>query len=567
MRRFAVLVLVGVCVAGSRPAQAREDEDWILPAMAAELERSRESLRLEGYDAPYYISATVRDVQRSYVSGKAGALFQSTDSRNRLASVDVRVGDYTMDSSEDPDEFFNQNQKYQPNNLVPIDRSPTALRRALWLLTDFRYKAALMSFLTVKAKAVNDPKDRAADSMSRETPYSHIEPSRAWKFDRAPWEGVVRKVSAVFLDYPQVFDSSVEVGAVQLTRFMVNSEGTRVRTVDTYYQMFVTAVARADDGMLIQDVISYYGRSPADLPSLAAALKDARTLADRVLSLREAEVLDPQTVPVLMSPQATGVFFHETVGHRLEGFRQNNEEEGRTFKGQIGQRILPEFIDVFDDPGMERWNAVPLNGYYRIDDEGVRGTRVDLVEKGILRGFLMGRRPVEGVERSNGHGRSDGFQRPVGRMATLVVQGRSPVPDATLKQLLLDEVRRQGKPFGLMVETIAGGATNTSSYGFQAYKGQPRVAWRVDAETGEETLVRGFEIVGTPLSSINRILATGDRYDVFNGYCGAESGMVPVSAVAPAMLFAEMETQRAQQESERPQILPPPAVQGVGSVR
>lgn len=567
MRRPWWVFLGVLVVAWPRGTDARAEDDWILPAMEAELARSSESLRLEGYQAPYFLSATVRDVRRSYVSGKSGAVFQSADSRSRAISVDVRVGDYAMDSSEDPDEFFNQNQKYQPNNLAPIDLSPTALRRALWLLTDFRYKAALMSFLTVKAKAVNDPKDRTADSMSREEPFAHVEPVRPWKFDRAPWEGVVRKVSAVFLDYPEVFDASVEVGAVRLTRFLANSEGTRVRTVDDYYQMFVTAVARADDGMLVQDMVTYYGRSPSDLPDAVRAVKAARDLADRMMRLRQAEVLDPQTVPVLMSPEATGVFFHETVGHRLEGFRQNKEEEGRTFKGQIGQRILPEFIDIHDDPGLPRWEGVPLNGAYRVDDEGVRGQRADLVSKGILKGFLMGRRPVEGVARSNGHGRSDGFQRPVGRMATLVIQGRAPVSDASLKQMLLDEVRRQGKPFGLIIETISGGATNTSSYGFQAYKGQPRIAWRVDAETGEETLVRGFEIVGTPLSSINRILATGDRYDVFNGYCGAESGLVPVSAVAPAMLFAEIETQRAQQESERPPILPPPGVQPSGGPR
>jgi predicted Zn-dependent protease len=568
MRRLPAMIVAALWLALPAGAEARsDDDDWILPAMEAELDRSRQALRLEGYDAPYFVAATVRDARRSYVSGKSGALFQSADTRNRLVSVDVRVGDYAMDSSEDPDEFYNQNQKYQPNNLAPLDASPAALRRAIWLLADFRYKAALMSFLTVKAKAVNDPKERLAGSMSREPAFVHVEPSRPWKFDRAPWESVVRKTSAVFLDYPEVFDASVEVGAVRLTRYMVNSEGTRVRTVDDYYQLFVTAVARADDGMLVQDVLTYYGRAPSDLPALDRVLKDTRDLADRMRRLRAAEVLDPQTVPVLMSPQATGVFFHETVGHRLEGFRQNNEEEGRTFKGQIGQRILPEFIDVYDDPETTHWDGISLNGAYRVDDEAVRGRRAELVEAGILRGFLMGRRPVEGVAQSNGHGRSDGFQRPVGRMANLVVRGRSPVPDASMKAMLLDEVRRQGKPFGLIVETIAGGATNTSSYGFQAYKGQPRIAWRVDAQTGAETLVRGFEIVGTPLSSINRIVATGDRYDVFNGYCGAESGMVPVSAVAPAMLFAEMETQRAQQETERPLILPPPAVGAIGGAR
>ena len=549
---FAILLI-------SVPVTAGEN-DWILPAMTAELERNSAQLQLDGYELPYFMSVTVRNLNRSYVSGKAGAVFQSADVKSRFASVDVRVGDYSMDSSEDPEEFFNLNQKYEPNNLVPIDESEEGLRRVLWLLMDYRYKSALMSFLTVKAKAVNDPKERKVASLSKEAPYKHIEPEKEWKFDRKPWESIVRKVSTVFLDYDEIFDSSVEVAAVSLTRYMVNSEGSRVRTVDNYYQMFITAVARADDGLLVQDSVSYYGRFEKDLPSVAKAEKDARELAQRVLALRLAEVLEPQTVPVLMSPQATGVFFHETVGHRLEGFRQNSDEEGHTFKGQLGQRILPEFIDIYDDPGMLDWEGESLNGYYKVDDEGVPGSRVDLVEKGRLKGFLMGRRPVEGVDKSNGHGRSDGYQRPVGRMATLVVKASNSVTDGELKQMLLDEVRRQGKPYGIIIDTIAGGVTNTSSYGFQAYKGMPRVAWRVDAETGEATLVRGFEMVGTPLSSINRILATGDKYGVFNGYCGAESGLVPVSAVAPAMLFAEMETQRGSQNPERPQILKPPVV-------
>jgi len=259
-----------------------------------------------------------------------------------------------------------------------------------------------------------------------------------------------------------------------------------------------------------------------------------------------------------MSPEATGVFFHETIGHRLEGQRQEDQEEGRTFKGHLGRRILPEFVDVADDPTLTAWDGIPLNGHYRVDDEGVRASRASLVESGVLRGFLLSRRPVEGFEHSNGHGRSDGFQRPVGRMATLVVQGRTPVSPERLREMLLEEVRRQHKPYGLIIETIAGGSTNTSSYGYQAFKGVPRVAYRVDAETGAMELVRGVEIVGTPLSSINKIVATSDRYGVFNGYCGAESGPVPVSTVAPEMLFAEIELQRSQDTRERAPVLPAP---------
>ena len=333
-------------------------------------------------------------------------------------------------------------------------------------------------------------------------------------------------------------------------------------------QLLVVAVTRAKDGMLLQDTVNWYGRRPEDLPSADVAMKGLRVMVERLVRMRDAPIVDPVSVPVLMSPEATGVFFHETVGHRLEGQRQEGEEEGRTFKGQLGQRILPDTIDLVDDPTLPESAGESLNGAYRVDDEGVKAQKAVLVDHGVLKGFLMSRKPIEGFAKSNGHGRSDGFQPAVGRMANLVVRGRTPVPRARMKGLLLEEVRKQGKPFGIIIESIAGGSTNTSSYGFQAFKGLPRVSYRVDAKTGEETLVRGIEIVGTPLSSINKIVATSDRYGVFNGYCGAESGMVPVSTVAPDMLFAEIELQRAQEGTERPPVLPPPeVVRGTGGIK
>jgi len=558
---FGVLACCGALLAVPGAAVARHPEaspDWVMTAMTQEMERSRQRLRLEDYDAPYFLSYTVRDLDRHYVAGKAGAVFQSQSTRTRNASVDVRVGSYEMDSSEDPDSFFNPRQKWTPSNIAPIESSVPALRTVLWLLTDYRYKAALMSYLQVKAREVNDPKAREAGSMTREEPLVLAEDAPPWSFDRKRWEGVVRRVGAIATEFPEIFDSSVEVAATRLTRWIVTSEGVRIRTVDDYVQVMVVAVTRAEDGMLLQDTATWYGRSTAELPDPREVEAQTRALLEQLRRQRMAPVLEPTSVPVWMYPEATGVFFHETVGHRLEGQRQSGEEEGRTFKGQVGQRILPDFLDIVDNPLLPSEAGVSLNGFYRVDDEGVHGQSAVLVERGILKGFLMSRRPLPGFDRSNGHGRSDGFQPPVGRMANLVIRGMSPVPASRMKELLLEEVRRQGKPFGLIVQSIAGGATNTSSYGFQAFKGVPRIAWRVDAQTGEETLVRGFEIVGTPLASINKILATSDRYGVFNGYCGAESGMVPVSTVAPDMIFAEIEIQRAQESAERPPILPPP---------
>ncbi len=556
-----LLVLVAM------PARSSEQQaDPVMEAMLQELDRSVNLLRLEAgdYDLPYFVYYAVRDVRSSFVSARNGALQSSNDGRTRMADVDIRVGSYDMDSSEDKDAGFNFNQKYNPGFMGPIDDSIPALRRTLWLLSDHAYKAALMSFHNVKAKLVNSSEPRKSASLSREQPVELIEEISEAEFDRPAREGHARELSAIFLQYPDIFDSGVEISAFRVVRYIVNSEGTRIRTVDHYYQLLAQATVRAPDGMLLQDGVTIYGRRPGDMPDLATAADRIRTLARNLVAMKDAPVLDPATVPVLMSPEATGVFFHETIGHRLEGQRQEDEEEGRTFKSYLNQAILPAFLDIFDDPSVEMFGTgsgrVSLNGFYRVDDEGVRGQKVSLVEKGVLKAFLMSRKPIEGFEKSNGHGRTQGFRPAQARMANLFIQGARPMSQARLFSRFLQEMKKQNKPWGLYVETIAGGNTNTSSYGYQAFKGKPLIAYKVDAATGKKTMVRGVEIVGTPLSAINRIIATSDRYGVFNGYCGAESGSVPVSTVAPEVLFSEMELQRTEDTNERPLILPPPDV-------
>ena len=269
-------------------------------------------------------------------------------------------------------------------------------------------------------------------------------------------------------------------------------------------------------------------------------------------------MVDPYTGPALLMEEAAGVFFHETVGHRLEGERQNDEKEGRTFKGQVGKTVLPEFISVIDDPTTKAAAGVSLNGYYQFDDEGVATRPVTLIYKGVLRDYIKSRTPITGSLHSNGHGRAEGVAQPMGRMGNLFVRSTKKVPIDKLKQMLLDEVRKQGKPYGLIIRDITGGSTNTSNFGYQAFKGMPRLVYRVDAKTGAETLVRGVEMVGTPLTTVSRIVATSDTEGVFNGYCGAESGFVPVSTVAPAVLMSEIELQRSEKNLERAPILPAP---------
>jgi hypothetical protein len=143
-------------------------------------------------------------------------------------------------------------------------------------------------------------------------------------------------------------------------------------------------------------------------------------------------------------------------------------------------------------------------------------------------------------------------------MATLIIESTMDLTEDELRQRLIEECRAQGKEFGLIVRDISGGFTNTSHYGFQAFAEHPRMVHRVNVETGEEQLVRGVDIVGTPLASINKIVATGGEPDLFNGFCGAGSGTVPQAEIAPWALSTEIEVQRSQTENRRPPILPAP---------
>jgi len=220
--------------------------------------------------------------------------------------------------------------------------------------------------------------------------------------------------------------------------------------------------------------------------------------------------------------------------------------------------VLPAFVSVLDDPTLAKVGSVSLNGHYHFDDEGVAARPVTLVDHGILRNYLKSRTPVKGSPESNGHGRSEGTLDPIGRMASTIVRSDKVVSYAILKEMLLEEIRRQKKSFGLIIADISGGQTNTTTYDFQAFKGMPRVVYRVDGRTGQETLVRGVEFVGTPIGSLNRIVAASDQTAVFNGFCGAESGYVPVSTVAPALLISEIELQRTRRALERPPLLPAP---------
>jgi TldD protein len=251
------------------------------------------------------------------------------------------------------------------------------------------------------------------------------------------------------------------------------------------------------------------------------------------------------------------------LGHRLEGHRQRDEDEGQTFTKKVGQEVIPKFLSIVDDPTIREVNGTKLAGTYEFDSEGVPAQRVELITDGVLKSFLTSRMPIKGFEHSNGHGRNQPGLMPTGRQGNLIVTSSQTVPEKDMRQKLIDEVKKQNKPYGLYFDDIQGGFTLTTRSLPQAFQVLPVIVYKVYADGRPDELVRGVDIVGTPLAALTRIITTGDQQHVFNGVCGAESGNVPVSAVAPSMLFSEMEVQKRAHEHDRPPILPPPGFENL----
>ena len=533
--------------------------------MGAELQRSMKELKLPNYDPPYYIGYQVTDHETNALDAHYGALFADDHRTERRLFADVRVGSYLLDNSNvDPMADIDlgaPDPGYSARREGPLDSNPEALRAALWLLTDERYKAGLSTYMKKRARAVNaiDNGD-AVPSFSQEKPSVSVEKVEALAFDHERWKAEALKLSEIFKGQPSLFDSDVKIDAEHTTRYFVSSEGARVVTQNTVYAVHLDAVARAPDGQLLEDTRDIYAPTEAQTPSASELAKQASQIVDELGQLQRAPVIDPYTGPALLAPEATGVLFHEAVGHRLEGDRQDDDTEGRTFKGQVGNGVLPPFLSVIDDPTLANVGAVPLNGKYRFDEQGTPAERTVLVDKGVLRNYLLSRHLVKGFTHSNGHGRSASGRAPAARMSNLLVVSDAAHQKtwAALKADLIAEAKKQGKPYGLIIKDMNGGDTNTSSSGYQAFRGQPRLVYRVDVKDGHEELVRGVEMVGTPLTVINKITEMGDQVGIFNGYCGAESGFVPVSTVAPAALIEEIELQRTTKTNQRPPLLPNP---------
>jgi TldD protein len=526
--------------------------------MTGELTRAFTSLGHQGGDhqlPPYFLSYSVSDADLVSIRAQYGALVGSSSSRIRAADVQVRVGDPALDNTH------GDHRSSAVNSVqLPLTDDREALARSFWMATNSGYSSAIDNYLRVKTEAqVRAREEDTSPDFSKEAPQVAIgKPAPPVSLDRAAWEKRVRDLSRIFRDYPDVYQNIVALNVENETDYFASSEGSRLVTPHMQARLVVLAVTRADDGMDLYRDQTFEAETIDGLPAEPELEAAVRALGKSLEALRKAPVTEPFDGPAILSGRASAVFFHEVLGHRLEGQRQRGDDEGQTFTKEVGKDVLPDFLSVADDPTRTTWEKTWLSGNYTYDDEGQKAQRVELIEDGVLKTFLMSRLPIASFSSSNGHGRSQTGRMPTGRQGNLIVTSTRTEPEAELRKQLIAEARKQGKPYGLYFEDISSGFAVTTRSSPQAFQVIPLVVWRVYVDGRPDELVRGVSIVGTPLAAMKRILATGDRSEVFNGECGAESGTVPVSAVAPAMLVSEIETQRQPQGTERPPILPIP---------
>jgi TldD protein len=528
----------------------------LVEILTGELNREFAVLKSKAAPPAYYMAYEVTNDETNSASAMLGALIDNVHSHGRGVDTTIRVGTPEFDNYHPY-----RGSRGQFTSFTPLSLSDDAnqIRRALWAASDQVYKASAMRLLDLQTdeQLLAQQTDQDAD-FSFEPPQTFSRVPPACRVDMNIWSRKLREWSAEFKKHPAILASGVSFQAQHEIKTFVNSEGSSIEQGRNLLRIEISAAGIAPDGMYVHTMNTVEASDAGRLPADMVVEKRVQDVAAKLDALVKAPPAEPIVCPAILSGRASAVFFHEIFGHRVEGHRQKDVTEGQTFAKMIGQKVLPDFISVEFDPTRQTYDGVDLIGHYDYDDEGVKARPVMVVEQGVLKTFLLSRSPVGQFTHSNGHGRRQAGFEVVARQSNLIVESSKRVSDAELRAQLIAEIKRQGKPYGLYFEEVESGYTTTGRSGLQAFSVVPLVVYRVYPDGRPDELIRGVDIVGTPLASFQKILATSDHAEVFNGYCGAESGSVPVSAISPAILVSEIETQKQQNSQQKLPLLPRP---------
>jgi len=537
-------------------------QDKLIEGLNQELNRTMQAFSKEEIP-PYYISYSITTIKSNNIRAKNGEILANNSDKKRILDIDLRVGDYSFDNTHiirgNPIQFNFGSGAIE----IPLDDNIPAIRNIIWNNTERRFRAAVERYKKAKTnQAVKVSEEDKSPDFSKEKPVEYYGKSKDFDLNVEDWSNKLKQLSALFMDYPWVLNHSVSLTTEVQEKVFINTEGSKLVWYETNCRLFVLASTKADDGMSLPLYRSYFSFTPDGLPDINKIENDIKEVVDLLKQLKDAPLAETFSGPAILSGESSGVFFHEIFGHRVEGHREKDPNSSQTFKNSVGKPIMPDFISIVFDPTKEKLNGTDLSGFYYYDNEGVKSQRVVTVENGIFKNFLMSRSPIENFPNSNGHGRSQAGYNPVSRQSNLIVEANKKVSKDSLIKLLKTEIKKQGKEYGLLFDEVSGGFTFTNRVIPNAFNVTPLVVYKVFPDDRPNQLVRGVDLIGTPLTTFKNIIAAADDMGIFNGICGAESGGVPVSACSPSLLISTIEVQKKQKSQAKPPILLPPSVIG-----
>ncbi len=537
-------------------AQKTAKEDPLLQILQTEVTKNKAAFEKRG-DPVYLLTYRVEEEDRYSLSATFGNLDYDDHVKRRILTIQIRVGDNQLDNFRE----LRDNYSFSSRRTVLLsnNESPQAIAQTIWNETEEAYRDAMLRYEKVKANvAVKVETDDKALDYSENQIEKYYEAPLKISFNTKEWIERIKTYSNIFSKSKEILDASASIRYTVVRKYLVNSEGTSIVENNSYAHLFVNVNGQAEDGMELPLWDSYFAHNPQELPSDREILPKAEDLKIKMQMLLKAPVVDTYTGPALLSNDAAGVFFHEIFGHRVEGVRMKSESDGQTFKKKVNELVLHPDISVIFDPTIRYYQGIPLNGSYTYDDEGVRGTRVLVVDKGVMKNFLMTRTPIDNFPKSNGHARAQAGYQPVSRQSNLIVETQNPYTDAQLRTMLIDEAKAQGKEYGYYFVKVQGGFTTTGRYLPNSFNVTPIEVYRIYVDGRPDQLVRGVDLVGTPLAMFSKVEAIGDTPGNFAGTCGAESGGVPAGCCSPALFVKQIEVQKKEKSQNRPPVLDRP---------
>ncbi|MCD4736392.1 MAG: TldD/PmbA family protein [Bacteroidales bacterium] len=554
---FTPVLLIFLCL------NLSGQKDELMEILKEELNREFDELQGKEYP-PYFIQFRVADNYTVSLASAHGCITNINESRTKTFAPEFRIGDYSFDNTHTLKNGF---PGYFPSAMdfgsLPLENKPDAIKYRIWEITNEKYRGTIEQYKDKLEKRDTADVDKCPD-FSTEIPEKYydepLNPDQI-QFDKEKWKKRLNNFTGAFKDMDGIFIASANITYSRAKIYTINTEGTEIIENYGLSTLSLIVMSRSADDELIPYGQSFYAFKPENLPTEEEIMTEIREMKEVIGNLINAPKADPFTGPAILSAEAAGVFFHEIFGHRIEGHRFKEAFNSKTFKDKLESDVLDKSLSVVSDPTIKEFQGNDLVGYYKYDDQGVKAQKVVNVKNGVLKNFLMSRKPIEGFVQSNGHGRCNTGLSPVARQSNLIVSTNKPESEENLRKKLIKECKKQKKPYGYYFKTVTGGFTNTMNYMPDFFNIFPIEVYRIYVDGSEDELVRGVNLIGTPLIMFSEILAAGDKPDVFSGLCGAESGAVPVSTIAPSLLVRKIETQNQfSMKSEWP-ILPDPELE------